>query len=187
MRTKKTVIVLISGVAGVGKTELSRILSEKLLEFPSLTVEKYSFARPLKYIAENYLEWDGQKDENGRRLLQNLGRIGREYNQNVWVSKMFQWLDRKSLFPVNFCLVDDWRFKNESEFIDKNPMFQTFTVRVIGREPILKDSELSNDSSETELRDLIPDYLIDNSGTINELTIKADALIEKLKILYIVE
>ena len=187
MRTKKTIVVLISGLAGVGKTTLSDILYEKLSGLSGIKVDKYSFAGPLKMIAGKYLKWDGLKDSRGRKLLQKFGGIAREYDENIWASYLFTWLDAKGIFPLNFVLVDDWRFINEANYVASNPLTEAFPVRIVGRESTITDEELLSDASETGLPESGDYHYVDNSGTIDELTANANALVEELKKLYIVE
>ena len=134
MRTRKTVAVLISGLAGAGKSTLSHMLKEKMYKFNGIESDEYSFASPLKYIARHYIGWSGEKDFLGRKLLQNLGRVGREYNKNIWSSRFVNLTENNSI--KNFWFIDDWRFPDEAEYIANNPMFDVFTVRIVGRASI---------------------------------------------------
>src|SRR4030067_1801218 len=83
----KCVVILISGKAGVGKGLFAEIL-ENLLDEDLICFQRTSFAKLLKECAFKFFNWDGTKDSSGRALLQNLGNIGRIYNQNIWIEKM---------------------------------------------------------------------------------------------------
>ena len=72
----------VSGLAGSGKDTLADILCE------AYGYKKDHFAFDLKYLASAHFNWDGQKDERGRHLLQQLGTdVGRTYLQNIWLIK----------------------------------------------------------------------------------------------------
>ena len=68
-------IVLFSGKAGTGKTTASNYL----LYLAEKNGYLLHFATMVKDIAKRYFWWDGVKDEKGRRLLQEIGRTGRNY------------------------------------------------------------------------------------------------------------
>lgn len=187
MRTKRTVVVLVSGYAGAGKTTFAELLEKKLLDVPGITVTRYSFANPIKYIAYAFFGWNQEKDDAGRKLLQDIGRIGREYNENVWVTHFFEQLSKRALLPFNFVIVDDWRFPNEANTIEKNPLTTVFKVRVTGRDTNLT-GDRANDVSEVSLPEKDPTYwVVDNSGNIDDLDISASVLTEKLEEIYIIE
>lgn len=189
MRTKKTIAVLISGLAGSGKTTARNMLGIALeSRFKELSNFPYSFASPLKYIAKAFLSWDGEKDFKGRKLLQQLGHVGREYNSTIWVRHMFNQAEHRAVYPFNFILIDDWRFPNELETIKNNPAFDTYSVRIIGRNTSIVDEELSKEDSETSLSDDGEyDFVIDNSGDLERLAILVDGLVDLLQLKFILE
>ena len=70
----------ISGLARSGKDTVA----DYLCEHKGYT--KGHFARSLKSIAKNYLTWNGEKDEKGRRLLQVLGtEVARTHCKDSWL------------------------------------------------------------------------------------------------------
>lgn len=148
-----TTVILISGKAGVGKTTLQRMLVEYLkTEYP--LVVPMAFARPLKDVATN-LGWDGVKDERGRKLLQQLGGVLREYNKDTWVIlSLDKVYEITAGTPPNFIVFDDWRFPNESAMIDSDPDYKTVKIRINaptretlkGQREYLDSSELALDS-----------------------------------------
>jgi len=200
-RVRRTVVILISGKAGAGKTTVKEILSEKILGVPSMTVFPYSFANPLKYIANAYFGWDKEKDEKGRRLLQDLGRVGREYNENILVKHFLTQLDRNkdNIFPPCFAVIDDWRFPNELNYIKKNPLLDVITIRIFGRQADLPGgtaSEVSENSLPEVSVEVIPnhiegdhwyDFQIDNGCELDILNHKLDLVLAEIEKQYIVE
>lgn len=192
MRTRKTTIVLISGLAGSGKTTLANLLKEQLDAIKDLRVVRMSFASPIKFIAKLAFGWDGEKDERGRKLLQHLGEVGRDYNIDNWCEILLKNLDNSDeMFPPNFVLIDDWRFPNEFKFFSENPTLDTVVIRIFGRGGLT--NTLAEDASETSLPEWADSpvgyysFGIDNSGTIEDLETKIGEIVESLKKNYIVE
>jgi hypothetical protein len=187
MRTRKTVMVFISGLAGAGKTTMSYGL-KKELECGDIAVVSHSLANSLKNIAMSYLHWDGKKDERGRQLLQNLGNTGRAYDIDLWCKHLLSFIENTFILPVNFVLVDDWRFLNEAEFFSRNPMYDVVGIRVHGRASL--SGELAHDVTETSLPESLTgfyDYDLENSGSMEEFETQIREVAESLKKNYIVE
>ena len=192
MRTRKTVVVLISGLAGSGKTTLANLLKEQLDAIKDLRIVRMSLAFPIKFVAKLAFGWDGEKDERGRKLLQCLGKVGRDYNIDKWCELLLKTLDKSDeMFPPNFVLIDDWRFPNEFKFFSENHTLDTVGIRIFGRGGLT--NSLAEDGSETSLpewEDSSLEYYnfgADNSGTIEDLETKIGEIVESLKKNYIVE
>ena len=199
MRTKKTVVILISGKARSGKTTLAEFLEQKLSEISGITTFRYGFADPIKYIAKAFIGWKGEKDDKGRTLLQQQGTIGRDYDENVWVKHFLNQLDKKAgMFPFNFAIIDDWRFPNELAFLKNNPILEVVTIRMFGRGGL--NGHTASDVTENSLPEVsdefIPtglegdhwyDYQIDNSVDVEQLGEKVERILSHLEKQYIVE
>lgn len=207
MRTRKTVVILISGKAGAGKSTVANLLKTKMKDFPSITVFGYSFANPIKYLAKAYGNWDGNKDGAGRILLQGIGKTFRDYDQDIWVKHFINQLDKQSgMLPFNFAIIDDWRFPNELNFLRKNPLLDIVTIRVFGRKCETMTSEEWSDVSENSLPEVSTehlevsnweegekesyvayyDYQIDNSENLDLLESKLDLILANIEKQYIV-
>lgn len=203
MRTKKTVVILVSGKAGSGKSTVADRLRQKLEDLEGIDTMLYGFADPIKYIAKAFAGWDGEKDEKGRRLLQKIGQIFRDYNPNIWVKHFLNQLDKKSgLFPKNFAVISDWRFPNELSYLKNNPLLDIVTIRVFGRGGL--EGENSLDVSENSLPEihkerlksgsydefdsyLYYDFCLENSGDLELLEHKLDLVLAEIRKQYIVE
>lgn len=166
----KTKIVLFSGKAGVGKTTSANIL-KKLVDDHFILVDIDSFAKGVKNAATK-LGWDGEKNAIGRKLLQDVGREGRERNPNIWVDQVIS----RSLNPIpkDVVIIDDWRYPNELKRLRNNKMFEVISIRLHAPErEVLSGTAEATDSSEIALpceNDTeLYDFYINNFGAIDEL------------------
>ena len=148
-----TLCFMFSGKAGTGKT-FSAGLAQKLCVDCGLKTLKVSFASRVKSVG-TYMGWDGKKDVAGRILLQKIGLIGREYNADMWVRSAMIDIEDSVGYPYDAIFIDDWRFKNEYEYIyKKEPLYKPIPIRIEASErEILKDTTEYTDISETELDD----------------------------------
>lgn len=197
-RTKRTVFVLISGKAGVGKTTLGEYLTKKLSSIKGITVLHTAFAYPLKRIATSVFGWDGNKDSKGRRLLQVIGtEAGREYNENIWVKKTLDFALTSSIFPPNFVIIDDWRYPNECTYIEDQKVHDVITIRVEApNREILKGTPEYNHISETSLPDGYNDlgswndlygFVVNNKKDLGVLYLQGSKIIKYLEESFILE
>lgn len=163
-------IVLISGIMQNGKTTIANMLQE-YFEFKSklpYDIFRVSLAEPVKRIATEQFGWDGEKDEAGRKLLQDIASAGRQYDKDIWVRQAHQKILDQS---VDFVIIDDWRYPNEFDYLyDKK--FPIISIRVVRSDDgvILEDS--TGHDSETALLDWENDdfqYCIQNDDTLSTL------------------
>jgi len=163
----KRVFILISGKAGVGKTTFTEYL---IREFDNkiFSAIRRSIAGELKRFAREYFNWNGEKDLKGRALLQGLGNLGREYDENVWIRNLLNDIDDYNMF-ADFVIIDDWRFPNECEYL-KNNNQNVITVRILSKERRGLEGGLEEDLTETSLKDddLIYDIRIHNDKSFED-------------------
>lgn len=156
----------ISGKANSGKDYVATKIIHKL-EDNGFNCVRIAYADLLKYILKQFFDWNGEKDEYGRRLLQYVGtdRV-REYNENYWVDfvkgilKMFseEW---------DYAILTDCRFPNEIDLIKED--YDTVCIKIEREEEwsnVLTD-EQNQHSSETSLNNYKFDYTLFNDGTDN--------------------
>ena len=180
----KTTIILVSGKAGVGKTTFSNLFIKNLPEEVRKYSGKYSFASGIKFAAK-VMGWDGLKDERGRKFLQNIGRIGRQYDVNLWVQNMINLIEDINITPLDYIIIDDWRFPNECRwFVERLNEYEVYTVRIYApNREILKNTPEYNDISETallEFSDGYYDYFYNNEGTLEELEEQVKSIIYQI-------
>ena len=107
-------IILFSGKAENGKTTAAGYLKE-ILEKRGEKVVITRYAYYLKDLAKRYCDWNGQKDEAGRELLQVLGTdiIRQKLNKpNFHVGRICEDIEI-CLDYVDYVIIDDTRFENE--------------------------------------------------------------------------
>lgn len=163
-------VVCISGKAQNGKDTSAQILCEMFAE-KGIKAVIFHYADLLKFLCKQLFGWNGQKDDNGRRLLQYVGTdIVREKDPDFWVDFMIRTI-RVFDGEWDCVIIPDCRFPNEIHRL-KNEGIPVKHIRII-RENF--DSPLTQEQqqhiSETALDNEIPDYIIYNTE-INKL--KAD-------------
>jgi len=162
-------VILISGKAGSGKGEVANKFMTLLNEIKYILKVRTSFANNVKGAAKNYFGWDGVKDVKGRKLLQNIGNTGREYDENLWVASALEDVFSSTFLPVNVIVIDDWRFPNEAEYLKKQ--YKVWKIRIISDKfSSLKGTPEANDISEISLDNYDGfDIELVNNGTLEEL------------------
>lgn len=169
-------VIGISGKAGHGKDETAKILKYKLESFGNKVLVIH-YADYLKHLAKVIYNWNGEKDEYGRTLLQSLGQQAREINKNYWVDVVYNFI---CVFGNNYdyIIIPDNRHKNEIEYlIEKDLDVTTIRVNRIGYENWLT-KEQRNHISETALDNYTFDIYLDVYGGIDYLEKLVDNVIE---------
>ena len=169
-------VICISGKAQNGKDTTASILKD-VLEERDNRVLIFHYADLLKYLCKQYFGWDGEKDDAGRTLLQHVGTdIIRAQDPNYWVNfavnflKMFEgeW---------DYVLIPDCRFPNEINTMETH--FDCMHLRIVrGNFESPLTPEQQNHPSETALDDYPYDDVIHNDGTISDLKISLNKLVE---------
>lgn len=138
-------------------------------------MDKYEHDVFIQLSKHDYPEEFFKEKENGkyRKLLQWLGTdlIRNNYDKDFWI-KAFA-LQILNLHPRNiWTVVTDVRFPNEKKFIEKYGS----AIR------ILRERESSQDchESETALLDSKWSYIIDNNGSLENLTLQIEDLMSTL-------
>ena len=164
-------IFLISGKAQHGKDSAAQIL-KKYLHGHSLILH---YADYLKYIAKEYMEWNGLKDESGRTLLQKLGteKVRMELKWPMfWVERVCDVIEILQN-DYEYFLVPDMRYINEM-FYPKARFPNMVTSIRVKRFNFENDLTLEqrNHISETELENYPHDYYIQSSSGVDNLDIE---------------
>lgn len=164
-------VITVSGHARHGKDATAEIL-EDLFKRRGKKVLVCHYADLLKYICKTFFDWNGEKDEYGRTLLQRVGtdRIRNECNRpTYWVDFI---CDILMFFKDewDYVIIPDTRFPNEIDRLNERAFCVT-SINVVrpNFDSGLTD-EQKNHPSETALDGYkYFDYVVVNDRTLNEL------------------
>mgnify|MGYP001069231966 FL=1 len=162
-----SVMIILSGKAGSGKDTCGEYLV-------SLGFKRYAFADELKEIAR-LVGWNGEKDERGRALLQELGTAGRNYDPDIWVKPVIEKMKKEK--PENI-VITDCRFKNEFDALVKFAEEHGYEVIpiLVKRARASLPENLDEHPSEKEFENFPSSVVISNDGTKGELYKQIDSL-----------
>ena len=122
-------VICISGKAGHGKDTVARFMKDALVNNGQRVLITH-YGDLVKYICTTFFDWNGEKDECGRQLLQTVGTdIIRAQDQNFWVNFVMSVLKFFS-DKWDYVLIPDCRFINEM-IAPVNNGFHTTFLRVI--------------------------------------------------------
>lgn len=160
--------IMISGKAGHGKDTVAQIIKEEL-ELQNEKVLIIKFGDAVKWFAREYYNWDGNKNIQGRSLLQYIGtEMMRSYDGYYWGRIVSEFIAANKDFT--YALIPDWRFYTEKEAIlaDNKKCYTLRVERPNFINPNMTEEQLKH-ISETELDNYKFDYIIYNSGNMFEL------------------
>lgn len=183
-------LIMITGYIKSGKSTTSNILQKYGF------VEK-SFAKPLKEIGkilgfseeqvngtqEQKLEADEFWGISGRNFLQVFGsEVCRDHVPKVLpkmnMNGLTLWarLMERNILKNKRLVISDGRFPDEAELVKR---YNGIIIR-LHRNVEDSSSEVKSHKSETQIDEIIPDYIIDNNGTLEDLENKLlDILIKE--------
>ena len=176
--------ILISGKARSGKDTIAKYLIEQY------GYTRWAFADKLKECIYKYSDWDGEKDEKGRKLLQSVGQAFREYDKDNWIKVLakdiVEYIQDYHFLSYFNIVISDVRFINEIEtfkylmleaFDENNIKFRTIRID----RPIENDNaEWHKDISEIDLDNYNNfDYIISNDSDIDSLYRKIDKIMKE--------
>lgn len=189
--------IALSGKAGTGKNTAA---NQFIYAVPSIyekgTATGLAFADPIKQMVKTmfpqvkseHLYGDskfrneiitGATDSDGnpltiRRALIDIGtKLGRGYNDAVWLENMGYRINEAIESKYEMILITDVRFRNEFDWLRT----QGFYILRVIRNTNTHVNHISETGQE-EILDSEFDYLLDNNGTINDLlfTIRNDII-----------
>ena len=155
---------------------------EEILRSLNQKVRVIHYADLLKFLCKQYFDWNGEKDDGGRTLLQYVGTdIVRNKKPNFWVDFVFELLE---LFPDewDFVIIPDTRFPNEVSGGSIGNKFNIVHIRVTRTSKDFVSPltlEQQQHPSETSLDNVTPDYLIENN-VLFKTRKQVDRIVEEL-------
>ncbi|HYO47589.1 MAG TPA: hypothetical protein VEY33_12965 [Gemmatimonadota bacterium] len=165
--------IAIGGRMQVGKTTAA----DRLVDRHGFV--KYALATPIKEIARSDFGWDERKDARGRRLLQEIGTVGRHYDRDLWLDRFAAHLAADD--PPR-AVVDDLRLAREEEYLTGLGFVCVLVTRPARLIPAAAgDGDTSDHETETEIGQVEVDAQIDNSGSFEDLYERLDRLVADLE------
>ena len=173
-------IFLLSGQSQHGKDSTAIFLKQKL-QGSTLIIHYADF---LKFIAKNYMGWSGEKDIQGRTLLQQLGTERVKYE----LKKPLYWTERVcDIIEIvydkyDYFCIPDVRFVSEIHYPEARFPLKTTSIRVTrlnfdnGLTP-----EQKNHISEKELMHYPHDFYITSESGLDKLEIEVDKFLQEFK------
>lgn len=140
-----------------------------ILEDHGNTVLVTHYADLVKYVCTKFFGWNGVKDDQGRAILQYVGTdVVRAKDPNYWIDFVISIL---RLFPEewDYVIIPDARFPNEiSRLTERSFHVTSLRINRPGFDNGLTESQKKH-PSETSLDNEHFDYVIENSGSLEEL------------------
>lgn len=140
---------------------------------------KYALAAPIKELARAGFGWDGRKDARGRRLLQEIGTVGRNYAPDLWLDRFAARMAAEA--PAR-AVIDDLRLAREAEFLRRLGFVCVLVTRPADRIPALPGgADTAGHETETEIERVGVDAEIDNASSFAALYERLDRLVAELE------
>lgn len=173
-------IIAVSGKAQHGKDSTCGFMQD-FLELEGKKVLIAHYGDLVKYICKTFFDWNGEKDEAGRTLLQRVGTdVIRAQEPDYWVG-FVETILRMFLNEWDYVLIPDCRFPNEIEYL-KNRGFDVTHIRVVRENfesPLTEEQQ--KHISETALDDCDPDIRLINRGTLEDLREAVEVIVDDME------
>lgn len=180
----KPIVLLISAKAQHGKDSFADAFMKEAGDKLGFRCLRIKYGDILKYVCKEYFGWDGNKDEVGRQILQQVGtNLCRNNNPEVWVNCVKE-IVKGLKTEFDYVLVPDTRFPNEIEAWEDTEFF-TFTIRLNRKNEDGTDfdngltPEQKMHPSETELDNYSFNYIIENKS-LEDVEFAAKEILEDL-------
>jgi hypothetical protein len=144
-------------------------------------VEKYgfykvAFADELKLLCSDYFNWNGVKDNNGRKLLIDVAQAAKNIDPNFWAKKTYKNIKDNGLENRDI-VVSDFRFEEELWILDQ-PEFADEKRLIIGVE---RSDKTPKGVSQEYYSVMDKNIILDNSKDFDFLFKQVDAAIDRVK------
>ena len=172
----KPIIVNVAGKARHGKDTFASYMADHIYEEYGLKVQIIHYADAVKEKARE-LGWDGEKDQNGRTLLQFIGQFYRDYvDKDYWILKAYD----KIHDNTDVIIFADTRYINEiTHWIMNGYRVTPVNVVRLDAEGNMYDNglddKLKNHKSETSI-DNYPFYHTVRHETLDHLKNQAEII-----------
>ena len=157
-------VVIINGGGGSGKDTFVEFCAKHAKVINISSVDK------VKEAAKILVGWNGEKDEKSRKLLVDLKKLSIDYNE----------------YPTTYILEEHKKFlDSEAEFLFIHIRESSEIEKIkklLNAETLLLTNprvpKITSNTSDANVNDYNYDYMIENSGTLEELDQKAVGFVE---------
>lgn len=169
-------IFIINGTGGVGKDTFVNFCQEYAYTLQKLVyVQNYSTIDPIKYLARG-IGWDEGKTNKDRKFLSDLKDLLTEYNDYSYqyIKNIISSISSQSSSSIclGIIFIHCREPKEIQRFVDD---YNAETILI--RRPQIKPAD---NHADMEVENFNYDYIIDNSGSIKELKVKAENFINNI-------
>ena len=154
-------VIILNGMARAGKDTLCEYLNQ------SIPTYHYSSVSFVKELAKE-VGWTGQKTEKDRKFLSDLKLLLTEYNDTPFNDMKSIYNDFISGYLDAKILVFDIREPAEIERAKKE--FNAITLFITNKNV----QQVTSNMADANVFNYVYDYTLDNSGTLEELKLKAN-------------
>lgn len=171
-------VIIISGKARHGKDTVAAMMASELRERGKKVLVTH-YADPLKFVCTKFFGWNGEKDDEGRSLLQYVGTdIVRKFDENFWVDHLGRLL-LAFKDEWDYVIIGDARFPNEIDSMRDlgHDVTHVRVVRTVVNTALTQKQQTHE--SEVALDNTLPDLYVNNYGTLEQLNDVVASLIKE--------
>ncbi len=180
-RLRKPIIFIVSGRANSGKDTTCELINNNI-KLKGLNSINLQFSSYIKMYAKVLSSWDGSEDTKPRALLQELGTniIRNKIDNMFFINRIIEDIKVYSYY-CDVITISDARLPLELDMVNKN-FDNVYKIRI---ERPSFENNLTKDErkhiTETALDNYNDyDYIIENSGTIEELNEKVKKIVSEV-------
>jgi hypothetical protein len=181
IKKREPIIFIIAGKANAGKDTTADIIDNYAM-LKELKAVNLQFSSYIKMYAKVISGWNGEEETKPRSLLQELGTevIRNKIDNNFFINRIVGDIEVYSYY-ADLITISDARLPEELDTIAKE--FKNVYKLKINRPNF--NNHLTTDEkhhrTETALDNYNNyDYIIENDGTIEDLSIKVNEIVEKI-------
>ena len=174
-------IILVSGKSNSGKGEVSKKL-EQLLKSKNKHVIRCSLSTYIRELTKNDFYWNGIDTLESSIFMGEVYRVGTDFYSHHMARRVWERDIRPYSNKDTIAIVESFREKVNYDYfcilLDEGIIDKITTIRVIRPDfNAIQDKDMENHVSESDVDNFKFDYIIENSGTIEELYVKLDGLV----------